>query len=151
MTLIASGLGDEEYAADASLFPILNRARPADVWGYRKDAVTSFQIVSKTLASQATLNTFWAWGGPILLQFPAVYGWADRNYQPGQVKESRLSKDLRIPYRLWETPLTVIDAQAGGAQGNQLNNWCYIKGKYATWAGLTATGLTWGQIIEGLA
>jgi hypothetical protein len=151
VTLVADGLGTEEYGGDFTLFPVLNRPRPNDVYAYRKDAVTDWTVVSKTLTSMRTLNTFYAWGGPILLQLPAVYGWADRYYQPGNVREERLSKDLRVPYRRWPVPLTVIDNFPGAAQGTCENNWCIIDSTYATWAALTATGFTWGQIVEGAA
>lgn len=151
VSLVGDGLGAEDYAGDFTLFPILNRPRPADVYAYRKDAVTSWRVVSKTLASMDTLNVFYAWGGPIFLQLPPVYGWPDRYYQPDNVSVSRLSNDLRVPYRFWDAPLTVVDAPVGAAQGTALNNWCYLDSQYATWADLTATGLTWGQIVEGLA
>lgn len=149
VSLVADGLGTEEYEVDATLFPVLNRQRPADVYAYRKDVVTSFRVVSKTRASHDTLNVFYAWGGPIFLQLPVIYGWPDRYYQPAKVSVSRLSKDLRIPYRLWDVPLTAVDAPVGDAQGTALNNWCLIKSTYDTWADLTGTGLTWGQIMEG--
>lgn len=151
VSLVADGLATEGYEADATLFPILNRARPADVYGYRKDAVTAFRSISKTRASQDTLNVFYAWGGPVFLQLPVVYGWPDRYYQPGRVDVSRVSKDLRIPYRLWEVPLTVVDAPVGAAQGTFQNNWCVIKSIYTTWTDLTSTGFTWGQIMQGQA
>lgn len=147
--LVGDGLGSEEYAADFTLFPILNRTRPADVYAYRKDATTSWRVVSKTLTSMNTLKTFYAWGGPILLQLPPVYGWPDRYYQPAEAVVSRLSRDLRVPYRLWDVPLTVVDVPIGAAQGTCENNWCILGTTYATWAALNATGLTWGDVVEG--
>lgn len=151
VSLVASGLGEESYAGDFELYPILNRPRPADVYAYRKDVATSFTLVSKTLRSMDTLNVFWAWGGPIFLQLPPEYGWPDRYYQPGTVTVSRVSKDLRQPYRLWPVPLVAVDAPVGAAQGTEENNWCLIKDTYPTYADLIATGLTWGQIQEGQA
>ena len=147
--LVAAGLGDETYAGDFTLFPILNRTRPADVFAYRKDVVTSWRIVSRTLATMNTLLTFYAWGGPILIQVPAAYGWPDRYYQPGDVAVSRLSVALDVPLRLFTVPLTAVDAPVGPVQGTCENNWCGVDAAYATWANLTATGLTWGDIVEG--
>lgn len=143
-------LGDEAYDADATLMPVLNRSRPGDVYAFRKDAETSATFVSKTLDAATTMNIFWAWGGPILLQLPPEWGWADRYYQPGQVTASRLSgRDNRKPYRLWGTPLTVVDAPVGPAQGTAENNWCTVADCYATYADFVASGLTWGDVMEG--
>lgn len=149
VSLIADGLGAEEYAGDFTLFPVLNRPRPADVYAYRKDATTSWRILSKTLTSMDTLNTFYAWGGPIFLQLPPAYGWPDRYYQPAEVVVSRVSNILTVPYRMWDVPLTVVDAPVGAPQGTCENNWCILGTTYATWAALNATGLTWGDVVEG--
>lgn len=151
ISLVASGLGAETRAGDFALFPVLNRTRPDDVYGYRKDVVTSWQVVSKTLNSMDLLTTFYAWGGPIFLQLPPVYGWPDRYYQPGDADTSRLSKDLRIPYRLWDVPLTVVDAPVGAAQGTAENNWCVIEATYPTMGDIFATGFTWGDVVAGAA
>jgi hypothetical protein len=149
ITLVAAGLGTETRASDATLFPILNRARPADVFAYRKAVTTSWRLVSKTLASMNSLEVFYAWGGPIFIQLPPVYGWPDRYYQPGDTEVSRLSVDLTRPYRFWDVPLTEVDAPVGAAQGTATNNWCLLKATYATWDALAATGLTWGDVMEG--
>lgn len=149
VSLIADGLGAEEYAGDFTLFPILNGPRPADVYAYRKDATTSWRVLSKTLTSMGTLNTFYAWGGPIFLQLPPIYGWPDRYYQPAEVVVSRVSNVLTVPYRMWDVPLTVVDAPVGAAQGTCENNWCILGTTYATWGALNATGLTWGDVVEG--
>jgi len=149
VSLVAAGLGEETYAADYALSSILNRRHPADVFGYRKDATTSFTLISKTLTSMDTLNTFWAWGGPIFLQLPPVYGWPDRYYQPDAVKVVRVNPDLRKPQRLWPVDLVVIDAPVGAAQGTAQNNWCGIDATYPTYADLTATPFTWGDVMEG--
>jgi hypothetical protein len=151
VVLVRDGLGAEVYAGDFTLFPVLNRPRPADVFAYRKDAVTSWQIASLTLASKYTLDTFWAWGGPVFIQLPPEYGWPDRYYQPGDVEARRLSGILSKPQRLWPTPLTVIDSFPGAAQGEVENNWCAVMAQYPTWGDLTTTGLTWGDVVAGAA
>lgn len=149
ISVVGAGLGTESYAADAGLFPILNRARPGDVYARRKDAVTSWRVVSKTLASMNSLEVFYAAGGPVFIQLPPVWGWPDRYYQPGDADVSRLGPVLSQPYRFWDVPLTVVDAPVGGAQGTADNNWCALAGAYPTWADLAATGLTWGDVVEG--
>lgn len=149
--LVFSGLGTQTRASDATLFPILNRSRPADVFAYRKDVVTSWQVASVTLTAVNSMVTFYALGGPIFLQLDPAFGWPDRYYQPGDVEEQRLSGDLTQPFRLWPAPLTVIDAPVGAAQGVVQNTWCGLKAGYSTWADLAATGLTWGDVVSGAA
>jgi len=149
--LVYGGLGDQGRAVDATLFPVLNRPRPGDVYAYRKDVVTSWQVASVTLTALNSLVTFYAWGGPIFLQLDPLYGWPDRYYQPGDVGEQRLSGDLTLPFRVWPVPLTAVDMPVGMAQGTALNNWCAIKDTYPTWADLQATGLTWGDVVSGAA
>lgn len=147
--VVYSGLGDQSRASDATLFPILNRSRPADVYAYRKDVVTSWQVASVTLTAANSIVTFYALGGPIFLQLDPSYGWPDRYYQPGDVNEQRLSGDLTQPFRLWPAPLTVVDQPAGAAQGVVENTWCALKATYGTWGNLAATTLTWGNVVAG--
>lgn len=149
--IVENGLGSETYAADAGLFPVLNRARPADVYARRKDAVTSWQVVSSTLTAMNTLNTFYAAGGPVFLQLDPDYGWPDRYYQPGDVDVARVSKILSRPMRLWSVPLTVIDSFPGAGQGVFEETWCLVDAQYGTYQQQTNTGLTWGQVVSGAA
>jgi hypothetical protein len=149
ISLVGDGLATETYAADASLFPILNSAHPADVYALRKDAATAWRVISHTLTALNTLRDFYSAGGPIFLQLDPVYGWPDRYYQPGAVDVSRLTRDLTRPQRFWDVPLVSVDAPGGPAQGTCEANWCIIDSTYATYAALTATGLTWGDVIEG--
>lgn len=142
-------LDSEDYAPDATLMPVLNRSRPGDVYGYRKDASTAFRAVSHTLDSAQTMNIFWAWGGPVLLQLPAAYGWADRYYQPGATLVSRVSRDMSVQDRVWDVPLDTVDAPVGPAQGTAENNWCTVADCYATYTDFAASGLTWGDVVEG--
>lgn len=143
------GLGEEVRAADAGLMPVLNRVLPVDVWAVRKGIVSSMQIVSMTDAARVAVETFFAAGGPIFLQLPAEYGWADRYWQPGDTTAARISRDMRRPYRLWDVPLVEIDAPVGPGQGTACNNWCALADTFATYADMTATGLTWQQVFEG--
>lgn len=151
IVLVADGLGTEGYSGDYTLFPVLNGPKPADVFAYRKAATTSWKVVSQTLTAMNSLETFYAWGGPIFIQLPPVYGWPDRYYQPDRAEVSRLSRDLTQPYRQWDVPLTVVNAPVGAAQGTQTNNWCAVDAIYPTYADLLATGLTWGDVMAGAA
>lgn len=153
--LVWVGYRDKVRAMDAGLFPVLDRHRPVDVFARRKDIVTSCLFLSRTLASLKDVYDLYTVGGPLLFQLPAIYGMDhpygihDRYFQPGDLVESYISQDQRKPVRLWSAPLTAVDQPVGLPQGTDTANWCVIEEKYPTYADLTATGLTWGQIAEG--
>lgn len=151
--LIWVGLGDKTYRADATLLDRYNARVPADIYGVRKRLDSSMKLLSKTLAAKDAVETFYAGGGPVQLQLPVIYGFPDAVVQPGDVDEEYLSgsRDQRMPHRIWEAPFTVVDTPLGPVQGTACANWCAIEDTYATFADLTATGLTWGQIAAGTA
>lgn len=143
--------GPEARAADAGLFPILNRELPVDVFARRKGVVTSARFVSRTLEAVDKIYVLFTAGGPLFIQAPAVYGWPDRYVQPGDLGMDRISPDQRRPWRLWEVPLTVIDQPVGLPQGVIDATWCDLEEDYATWADFNAAnpGATWGDVVSG--
>ena len=151
------GFKDKVRAVDAGLFDVLDAERPADVFARRKDIVTSGLFLTRSLPAITAVYDLYTVGGPLFLQVPTAYGMAapyeqsDRYYQPGDLSEDYLSIDQRKPYRLWQTPLTAVNTPVGPPQGTDTANWCVIEEQYATFADLTATGLTWGQIAAGEA
>jgi len=149
--LVWVGFGDEVRRADANLFDRYNAETPADIYGRRKRLNGSLTILSKTLAASDALHALFTAGGPLQLQMPAVYGWPDAFIQPGDLTRSYISRDQRRPYRLWSAPFTIVDRPIGPQQGTVEANWCAIKDTYPTFADLTATGLTWGQVAAGEA
>lgn len=151
------GFRDKVRAADAGLFPVLDRERPADVYARRKDIVTSFLFLSRTLAAIDAVYELFTAGGSLLVQVPDIYGMnrqyapKDRYFQPGDLNEGYISQDQRKPLRLWSAPITAVDLPVGLPQGTDTANWCAVQEQYPTFAALTATGLTWGQIAQGQA
>lgn len=149
--------GNETYAADANLVPILNRERPADIYARRKDvSVSFFRFLSRHdegCGCITDVRTLFTAGGPVHLRFPAEYCIPDRTYQPGDLEMSYLAgqTDQRKPYRLWEVPLVSVDDITGKQQGVEDATWCDVNDTYATYADLTATGLFWGQVMAGEA
>jgi hypothetical protein len=142
--------GEEERAADATLFPILNTEFPIDVFGRRKGVTTSVQFASRTCEAIDQVYTLFTAGGPIFIQAPAAYCWPDRYLQPGDLKMTYISPDQRKPWRMWEVPLTELaPVFVNSAQGTVCANWCGIEENYATFADLTATGLSWLEIAQG--
>lgn len=151
--LVWAGFGDEVRRADANLFDVYDAEVPADIYGRRKRLDGSLTILTKTLAASDAVHALFTAGGPLQLQLPPVYGWADAFIQPGDLTRSYLSgaRDQRLPYRLWSAPFTIVDRPVGPAQGTALANWCTVAETFATFADLTASGFTWGQVASGEA
>lgn len=151
------GFGDKTRAVDAGLFPVLNAELPADVYARRKGITSSAMFLTRTVAMITTVYDLFTVGGPVLIQVPTVYGMdapygqRDRYWQPADVEETYLSQDQRKTYRVWNTPITEVAVPVGEPQGTDTANWCAVKDTYATFADLTATGFTWGQIAAGEA
>lgn len=149
--LVWAGLGDKTYRADANLFDVYNARVPADIFGVRKRFDSSMKVLSKTLTAKDAVETLFAGGGPLQIQLPAEYGVTDEIVQPGDLEETYLSRDQRRPLRLWEAPFTVVDRPVGPIQGTALANWCVVEFMFGTFAALTASGFTWGQVASGEA
>jgi len=143
--------GQEARAADAGIFDVLNRERPADIWARRKDVITSITFASRTCEVIDRIYDLFTVGGPLFIQAPAVYCWPDRYVQPGDLVMDYISRDQRRPWRLWNVPLTAIDQPSPNAlpQGGVCTNWCAVEDTYATFAALTASGFTWEDVYQG--
>lgn len=151
------GFRDKTRDADAGLFPILDKERPADVFARRKDIETSLLFLSRTREAITRVYELFTAGGPLLVQVPAVYamdspyGQSDRYYQPATLTEQYLSGDQRKPPRLWSVPATAVDPPVGQPQGTDTANWCALSDTYPTYADFTAAGFSWGQVAAGAA
>lgn len=146
--LVWVGLGDEVWEADVGLFAVLNSETPADVWGLRKFAAGSMTFFTRSLDAIERVYDLFTAGGPLLLQLPPEYGVGDRFIQPGNLTQSRISRDQRRPERRWEAPFTVVDRPLGPAQGTACANWCALPDAYPTYGDLPA-GLTFADLAAG--
>ena len=149
--LVWVGLGDKVRRADANLFDVYGAEMPADIYGRRKRLDGELRILSRSLDAATAVETLFTAGGPLQLQLPPLYGWPDAILQPGDLTESYLSPDQRRPYRLWSAPFTLVSLPLGPKQGTTDANWCAVRDTYATFADLTATGLTWAAVASGTA
>lgn len=149
--LVWAGLGNKTYRADANLFDVYNARVPADVYGTRKRLDGSLTILSKTLPAKDSVETLFAWGGPLQIQLPGVYGFPDAFLQPGDLEEEYLAPDQRKPHRRWAAPFTLVDRPLGPSQGTVDANWCAVADAFDTYADLTASGNTWAQVASGEA
>jgi len=149
--LVWARFGDRVRASDAGLFPILDAERPADVYARRKDHEGSGLILTRSLAAIDRMTDLFTVGGPLFLRAPAAYGRTDFHIQPGELTEAFLGDriDQRKPVRLWSFPYVVVDGPLGPQQGTECANWCALSAAFPTYATLTATGDTWGEIAAG--
>jgi len=149
--LVWTRFGDRDRLADVGLFAILDAERPADVYARRKDHNGTGQFLTRSLAAIRQVYELFTVGGPLYLRAPGEYGDTNFYLQPGDLSELFLGEgiDQRFPVRLWEFPYTVVDAPLGPQQGTDCANWCAVKTTFATFAALTATGDTWGEIAAG--
>lgn len=151
------GFRDKVREADAGLFPVLDRERPADVYARRKDITTGALFLTRSRGAIDLVYELYTAGGPLMFQVPAVYHMnaptiqRDRYYQPDALNEGYISQDQRRPIRLWTVPLTAVDFPVGEPQGTDTANWCALMDTYGTYADLTATGYNWGQVATGQA
>lgn len=142
--------GSENRAGDFGLFPLLADEYPADVFSRRKAPTTSITFASRTCDAIDAIYQLFTAGGPILIQAPSIYCWPDRFVQPGDLQMDYISRDQRKPWRLWSVPLAVVDSPAiDNIQGVAGQTWCDVNDTFATYADLTASGLTWGDVVQG--
>jgi hypothetical protein len=143
------GFGEEVWRGDAALFDRLNAETPADVYGRRKYMDGFFQVMTRSLAARDGMYTLFTAGGPVFLQLPAVYGWADAYVQPGDVQPTYIRPDQRVPDRRYAVPFTRVDAPVGPVQGALCATWCAVLDAFPTFADMTAAGGTWLDVADG--
>lgn len=137
---------------DAGLWEILNDEKPADVYARRKNLSTTINFFSRTLAMKTRVYELFTAGGPLFLQLPAIYGWIDDFIQTtADLTEDYITKDQRKPWRKWQAPVRTVRRPLGPIQGTGCANWCEVAVIYPTYADLTASSGTWGEVADGTA
>lgn len=143
------GLSNEAWGADAGLFPVLNDERPADIWARRKFERGVFQVATRTLAARDGMYELLTAGGPLQLQLPPIYGWADAFLQPLDVSVDRISRDQRRPERLFTVPFELVGQPFGPVQGTDCANWCEVEAAFPTYAALASMPGTYLDLLQG--
>ena len=146
------GFGDFDRPSDVSFTEILNDEKPAVTWARRKNLATEINLLSRTIAMRDRVYQLFTAGGPLFLQLPDVYGWADDFIQtvPGSsLNEAYRSRDQRRPIRLWNVPVRTVRRPSGPIQGAVCSNWCDVADAFTDYADMTAAGGTWGAIADG--
>lgn len=144
------GLDEENWDADAGLFPLLDSERPADVYARRKHLTSGMRFMTRSLAAADDIYTLFTAGGPLFLQLPAVYGFSDAYLQPDTVNKGRLFPDQRRPERVYSVPFVTVDPfTTGPVQGALCATWCDVAEAFPTFGDLTAAGGTYLDLADG--
>lgn len=144
-------LDTEQQGANAAVFNVNNQVNPIVVSKVRSSVTSTLTLVSRTFPDRDRLDVLLAPGSPLLFQAPDEYGMPDRYISVGTVAKSRVLPDHKFPIRVFSLPHTVVSAPGGPMQGTVGARWSDMCNRYATWSAVTSAGLTWIQILDGLA
>lgn len=141
----------ETRGANAAVFNINNQAKPVVVSKIRSAVTSTLTLVSRTFPDRDRLDVLLAPGSPLLMQVPAEYGTPDRFLSVGATTISRTLPDHRFPLRVFSLPFSSVAAPGGPMQGTVGARWQDTCNRYATWAAVNSAGVTWTQVLDGLA
>jgi len=144
-------LDTESQAANAATFNVNNQANPVVVSKVRSSVTSTLTLVSRTFADRDRLIALLAPGSPLLFQAPDEYGLPDRYLSVGADQVARVLPDHKFPLRVFSLPHAVVSSPGGPMQGTVGARWQDTCNRYATWALVNAAGLTWTQVLDGLA
>ncbi len=137
--------------ANAATFNVNNQESPVVVSKVRSSPTSTLTLVSRTFADRDRLNAILAPGSPLLWQVPSEYGVPLMYLAVGASTEGRVLPDHRFPIRVFQLPFASVAAPGGPMQGTVGARWADTCNVYATWAAVTAAGLTWTQVLDGAA
>lgn len=144
-------MADEEQAANAATFNINNQPEPVVVSKARSSISSTLTLVTRTFPDRDRLDLLLAPGSPLLFQAPDEYGVPDRNMSVGTATKSRVLPDHKFPLRVFSLPHQTVAAPGGPMEGTVGARWQDTCQRYATWGLVNAAGLTWTQVLQGLA
>jgi len=145
------GMADEARAANAAAFNINNQAAPIVVSKVRSAVSSTLTLVSRTFADRDRLNALLAPGSPLLFQVPDQYGVPDTMMSVATSTVSRVHPDHAFPIRIFSLPFSATLAPGGPMQGTVGTRWQDMCNRYASWSAVNGAGLTWVQLLDGLA
>lgn len=141
----------EQQAANSATFNINNQAAPVVVSKTRSALTSTLTLVSRTFSDRDRLNALLAAGSPLLFQVPSGYGVTDQFMSVATTSVARVLPDHRFPIRVFSLPYAQTISPGGLMQGTVGARWQDTCNQYATWAAVNAAGLTWVQVLDGLA
>lgn len=146
-----AGVGQNDFAPNTVLLDPANRERPLPVNRIRRDPGNTLRLVAHNCDARDAVVAINKPGDPLLFQAPADYCITDRYISVGVLSEAYLSIDQREDFRLMVLPYVVVDRPQGpadGVCGARITDLCDI---YTSWAAFTIAGLTWTDLLLGLA
>lgn len=144
-------MAEESRGANAATFNVNNQAAPLVVSKSRSSIASTLTLVSRTFADKDRLNVALDPGSPLLFQVPGEYGVPAQYLSIGTSVVSRVLPDHRFPIRVFQLPYVATAGPGGPMQGVVGTRWQDMCNRYATWGAVTAAGLTWTQVLDGLA
>lgn len=141
----------ESQAANAAVFNVNNQANPLVVSKVRSSVTSTLTLVSRTFQDRDRLIALLAPGSPLLFQVPDEYGLPDRYISVGADSYGRVLPDHRFPIRVFSLPHSVVSTPGGPMQGTVGARWQDTCNRYASWGAVNGAGLTWTQVLDGLA
>lgn len=141
----------ESRAANSAAFNVNNQTTPVVVSKTRSAVTSTLTLVSRTFADRDRLNTLLVAGSPLLFQVPSEFGVRDRQLSIGTTTVSRVLPNHKFPLRVFGLPFASCAAPGGPMQGVVGSRWSDMCNRYASWSAVTGAGLTWTQLLDGLA
>lgn len=146
-----AAMGEERYADNSGQLLPVNARRPIVVSRNRRDSASELTVVTRTFTDRDAVLDLNEPGSPLLWRGPAVYGTGDRYMSVQDVDVDRSFLDHREEPRVIGMPYFTVDPPVGpslGICGARVMDLCDI---YATWDALVAAGLTYADLLRGLA
>lgn len=141
----------ERYAPNSVLLQPVNRRRPIPIVRERRDVDTVLTLITRTFADRDLVKATLQLGTPLLFQAPPQYGITDQYIAVDTYTIDRGVPDHRIQPRFFTLPHVAVDRPDGptnGVCGARIDDLCDI---YATWNAITLAGLTYTDLLLGLA
>ena len=144
-------MADETYDNNTGNLLPINDEFPIVVSRTRRAVVSTLTTATRTFADRDAMLRLLKPGSPQLLRGPAQYGIPDRYMSVGPVTVGRHVSDHKVEPRSIEMPHAAVRRPSGPSQGvcgTRVEDQCDI---YATWDEVAAAGLTYADLLRGLA
>ena len=148
MPITAEKVGSRSRKAQRGVHYPMGRKYPVvQTDGSRKAAEYTLSVYTATVSEGANLEALLDDATPLLLNVPAAKGWGitAEYVSVGDVEEARVTRFPGEPARIWQLPLTVVDAPVGGSQAErsyvdllEYSSYTELQSSYATYAALLA-------------
>lgn len=146
-----ASMPEDTYSPNTILLQPNNRRRPIPRNRVRRDAESTLRLIAHDCDARDAVLAANEPGDPLLWQAPADYCIPDRYISVGILADTRISIDHREDFRLMTLPYAVVDRPVGpadGVCGARIRDLCDI---YTSWGAMTIAGLTWTDLLLGLA